>query len=94
MFDVGFWELTIIAVVALVVVGPERLPRLARTAGQWMGRARRLARELRMELEREVDLSEVRRLHDDVTAAGQSGNAKDPDDVLSGSVDVDPTENR
>ncbi|MEW8587286.1 MAG: twin-arginine translocase TatA/TatE family subunit, partial [Candidatus Thiodiazotropha sp.] len=40
MFDVGFWELTIIALVALIVIGPERLPKVARTAGLWLGRGR------------------------------------------------------
>ena len=43
MFDIGFWELTIIGVVALLVIGPERLPRVARTAGLWLGRASRRA---------------------------------------------------
>ena len=38
MFDIGFWELSLLALVALLVVGPERLPKLARTAGLWIGR--------------------------------------------------------
>lgn len=62
MFDVGFWELAVIGIVALLIVGPEKLPGLARTAGRWAGRAQRMARELRYELEREVDLKEVERL--------------------------------
>ncbi|MDH5409282.1 MAG: Sec-independent protein translocase protein TatB, partial [Gammaproteobacteria bacterium] len=41
MFDIGFWELAIIAVVGLLVIGPERLPGVARTAGMWIGRTRR-----------------------------------------------------
>ena len=54
MFDIGFWEVGIIAIVALLVVGPERLPTMIRVAGQWAGRGQRLARELRAELNREA----------------------------------------
>jgi sec-independent protein translocase protein TatB len=90
MFDVGFWELTIIAVVALLVLGPERLPALARTAGTWMGRARRLAMDLRRELEREVDVrSDLRDLGGEIAGDNQDGVAKDVENVLAGSVDRD-----
>lgn len=60
MFDVGFWELLIIGVIALVVVGPERLPGLARTVGLWVGRARATFYSLRDEIERESDLQGLR----------------------------------
>lgn len=55
MFDIGFWEITVIAVVALLVVGPEELPTLARTAGRWMRKARSFMSEMKDELEHEVD---------------------------------------
>jgi len=55
MFDIGFWELTVIAVVALLVVGPEELPTLARTAGRWVGKTRRFMSDMKDELEHEVD---------------------------------------
>lgn len=55
MFDIGFWELTVIAVVALLVVGPEELPTLARTTGRWVGKARRFMGDMKNELETEVD---------------------------------------
>ena len=64
MFDIGFWEIGIIAIVALLFVGPERLPGLIRTAGKWVGRGQRLAREVRSELEREavaMDIKDVSR---------------------------------
>ncbi len=64
MFDIGFWEIGIIAIVALLFVGPERLPGMIRTAGKWVGRAQRLAREVRSELEREaiaLDIKDVSR---------------------------------
>jgi sec-independent protein translocase protein TatB len=55
MFDVGFWELIIIAVVALLVVGPERLPGLLRELARWTRTVRRFITETRYELERELD---------------------------------------
>lgn len=57
MFDIGFWELVVIAVVALLVVGPERLPQLVRDAGRWLRAARRLIAEARYEIERELDVA-------------------------------------
>ncbi|MDX1803184.1 MAG: Sec-independent protein translocase protein TatB [Alcanivorax sp.] len=53
MFDIGFSELTLIFILALLVLGPERLPRVARTLGLWLGRARATFNHLRNELERE-----------------------------------------
>ena len=65
MFDVGFTELVMIGLVALLVVGPERLPELVRTTGRWIGRAQRMARELRSELERDVGANEISQLQRD-----------------------------
>lgn len=65
MFDIGFWEFALIAIVALVVVGPDRLPGMARTAGQLIGRAKRTMRELKYDLEREVEIEEIDRLKND-----------------------------
>jgi sec-independent protein translocase protein TatB len=60
MFDVSFWELMIIGVIALVVVGPERLPGLMRTVGLWVGKARAAMSSLREEVEREVNAQGLR----------------------------------
>lgn len=60
MFDIGFWELTLIGVVAMIVVGPERLPGLARTAGLWLGKARRMLSEVKAEVDRELHLEEIK----------------------------------
>lgn len=68
MFDIGFWELAVIGVVALLVVGPERMPGMIRTAGQWAGRIQRLARELRSEIEREAANPEFRKLNQEFLA--------------------------
>ena len=65
MFDIGFWEFALIAIVALMVVGPDRLPSMVRTAGQLMGRAKRTLRELKYDLERQVELEEIDRLKND-----------------------------
>lgn len=59
MFDIGFFELVIIFVLGLLVLGPERLPRVARTAGRFVGKARSMARNLQYELEREIDLEDT-----------------------------------
>ena len=64
MFDVGFWELAIIAVIALLVIGPERLPKAARTAGLWVGRARRMVTDVKADIDREIresDLGELKK---------------------------------
>ena len=61
MFDVGFSEVLLIFVIALVVLGPEKLPRLASQVGRWVGRARAMARQFREQLEEEVNLEEVRK---------------------------------
>jgi len=61
MFDIGFWELCLIAVVALLILGPERLPVAARTAGLWIGKARRMIGNVKSEIDRELQLDEVRR---------------------------------
>ena len=61
MFDIGFWELSVIAVVALLVVGPERLPKLARTAGLWVGRARRFVSSVKADIDREIAAEELKK---------------------------------
>lgn len=64
MFDWGFWELVIIAVVALVVIGPERLPKVARIAGLWIGRARRTLSSVQDEIRRELKADELKAILD------------------------------
>jgi sec-independent protein translocase protein TatB len=59
MFDVGFSELVLLFVIGLLILGPERLPRVASQIGRWVGRARRTATQLRMQLEREMTMSEI-----------------------------------
>ena len=72
MFDVGFSELVVIAIVALVVIGPERLPKVARQAGQWMAKLRRYVDDVKSDFNRQIELSELRNLKKDVEDAAKS----------------------
>jgi sec-independent protein translocase protein TatB len=62
VFDIGFSEMLVIAVVALIVIGPERMPGVARTAGALFGRAQRCVTKLKADIRREVDLDEMKRI--------------------------------
>ena len=65
MFDVGFSELVVIGLIALIVLGPKRLPEVARTAGRWAGRLRRFVADVKQDLDKEMhhaELSELRKL--------------------------------
>ena len=62
MFDIGFWELLVIGVVALLVIGPERLPKVARTAGLWLGRARRFVSTVKADIDREIAADELKKV--------------------------------
>ena len=64
MFDVGFQELTLIGVIALIVVGPERLPKMARTLGLWMGKIRYYVGQVKSDIEREVRAQELKEMLD------------------------------
>ena len=64
MFDFGFWELTLVMVVVLLVVGPERLPRLAGQAGKWIGKAKRTFEAFRADIESEIRAAELKEILD------------------------------
>lgn len=65
MFDIGFWELAIIGVVGLVVIGPEKLPSVARTVGMWVGRTRRFVTQVKSDIDREMKQDELRKALED-----------------------------
>jgi sec-independent protein translocase protein TatB len=67
MFDVGLSELMVIAAVALVVIGPERLPKVARTAGLLLGRLQRYVTDVKADINREIQLDELKQLQQQVT---------------------------
>jgi sec-independent protein translocase protein TatB len=62
MFDIGFWELVFIAVIALLVVGPERMPKIARTAGLWLGKMRGFVSSVKQDIDRELAAEELKTL--------------------------------
>ncbi|MCM5571823.1 Sec-independent protein translocase protein TatB [Burkholderiaceae bacterium FT117] len=72
MFDFGFTELFVIGLVALVVLGPERLPRVARQAGQWMGKLQRYVSDVKSDINRQMELDELRNLQKEVTDAARN----------------------
>jgi sec-independent protein translocase protein TatB len=71
MFDIGFTELFIIAVVGLIVIGPERLPRVARTLGHLFGRMQRYVSEVKADINREMELDELRKLQSSMQDAAR-----------------------
>ncbi len=72
MFDIGFSELMVIAVVALVVIGPERLPAVARTLGHLFGRLQRYGNDVKADISREIELDELRKFKNQFEEAAQS----------------------
>ncbi len=64
MFDIGFWEMAFIGVVALVIIGPERLPGVARTAGTWFGKGRRMINEVKKDIKSEMNAAELQSIRD------------------------------
>ncbi|HQU78187.1 MAG TPA: Sec-independent protein translocase protein TatB [Azonexus sp.] len=67
MFDIGFSELMVIGVVALLVIGPEKLPKVARTLGHLLGRAQRYVNDVKSDINREMQLDELKKLQSQVT---------------------------
>lgn len=83
MFGVDFSEMMVIAVVGLVVLGPEKLPRLARTIGALMGRMQRYVNDVKADINREIELDELKNMHATVKNAAQSFESSVRDTVSS-----------
>ena len=88
MFDIGFWELTMIAVIALLVIGPDKLPGVARTAGKWVGRARRFVGDVKTDIDRELKQEELRKAIADDVGLDEIKEIMNTDDFK---IDVDDT---
>ena len=71
MFDIGFSEIVVIAVVALIVIGPQRLPKAARTLGHLFGRLQRYVNDVKADINREMELDELRKLQQEVQTAAR-----------------------
>src|SRR5574342_814292 len=72
MFDIGFSELLVIGVVALIVIGPEKLPRVARTLGHLAGRLQRYVADVKADISREVEMDELKKMRESVEQAATS----------------------
>jgi sec-independent protein translocase protein TatB len=72
MFDIGFSELLVIGLVALIVIGPERLPRVARTLGHLAGRLQRYVSDVKSDITREMELEDLRKMRDSMQQAATS----------------------
>lgn len=88
MFDIGFSELLVFGAIALVVLGPEKLPKAARTAGQWYAKIRRTMANLQSEIEHELDLAETRKkMQEELAKIRQTeADMKKEMDALKGSL--------
>jgi sec-independent protein translocase protein TatB len=72
MFDIGFSELLVIGIVALVVIGPEKLPRLARTLGHLAGRLQRYVSDVKSDISREMELEDLKKMRDSLQQTASS----------------------
>ena len=88
MFDIGFWELLLIAIVALVVVGPERLPKLVRVVGLWVGKANASIQSVRSEISRELRAEELKQ------ALNKPVDLPDIDNLMSGNPEKETTKDK
>jgi sec-independent protein translocase protein TatB len=89
MFDFGFSEMLIVAVVALVVLGPERLPRVARQAGEWLGKLQRYVRDVKSDISRQMELEELRKLQSEVKDAASNLESSFKSTVAEAQSDFD-----
>jgi sec-independent protein translocase protein TatB len=71
MFDISFTELMVIGVIALIVIGPERLPKVARTAGQWVGKLNRFVSQVKQDVDRDMRLEELRKMQQEMKDTAQ-----------------------
>ena len=82
MFDIGFSEMMVIGLVALIVIGPERLPRVARTIGHLAGRLQRYVSDVKADINREVELDELRKMRDTVQQAATGIESSVQDELM------------
>lgn len=92
MFDIGFSELLVIGIVALVVIGPERLPKVARTVGSWLGKLNRYAAQVKDDVNREMKLEELKKLQEEMRASAQKYEILAAETELALKRDLNPEE--
>ena len=91
MFDFSFGELAVIGAVALVVLGPERLPRVARTVGEWAGKAQRYVAQVKSDINREVELADLKKLQDEARDVARSIESTVQGNISSLQAGIDST---
>src|SRR5438045_6212266 len=92
MFDIGFSELLVIGLVALIVIGPEKLPRVARTLGHLAGRLQRYVADVKADINREVELDELRKMRDSMQQAASNFQSTVNDEIAKASSEVSKVE--
>jgi len=88
MFDIGFSELLVIGVVALIVIGPEKLPRMARTVGHLAGRLQRYVADVKADINREIELDELRKMRDSMQQAASEMRSSVESEVSKTEADL------
>jgi len=91
MFDIGFTELLVIALVALVVIGPEKLPRVARTLGHLAGRLQRYVSDVKADINREIELDELRKMRESMQQAATSFESSVTSELNKTETDLNKT---
>ena len=91
MFDIGFSELLVIGVVALIVIGPQKLPRVARTVGVLMGRLQRYVADVKADINREVELEELRKMRDSMQKAASDMQSSFESEVSKTEAELNQT---
>ncbi len=92
MFDIAFTELIVIGIIALVVIGPERLPKVARTVGGWLGKLNRYAAQVKDDVNREMKLEELKKLQEEMKASAQKYEILAAEAEVSLKRDLNPDE--
>ena len=91
MFDIGFSELMVIGVVALIVIGPEKLPRVARTVGILAGRLQRYVSDVKADINREIELEELRKMRDSMQEAAADMHSSVQSELNKTEADLNKT---
>jgi sec-independent protein translocase protein TatB len=91
MFDIAFTELMIIGLIALIVIGPEKLPRMARTVGNLAGRLQRYVADVKADINREIELDELRKMRDSMQQAATEFQSSVQSDLAKTETDLNKT---
>ncbi|MBY0574711.1 MAG: Sec-independent protein translocase protein TatB [Undibacterium sp.] len=93
MIDLGLTKLVMIGAVALIVIGPKDLPKVARMAGTLLGRAQRYINQVKTEVSREIEMEELRKMQQEMQSAAQSFEQSVTNEIAQVAQDIDPSSN-